>query len=52
VRDGIVLGFETNTLAFMTASLEQCCKKLRNDTPEAQKAYRRQTEGMRSERPR
>lgn len=37
MRDGIVLEFETNTLAFMTASLEQCCKKLRNDTPEARK---------------
>ena len=32
-----MLEFETNTLAFMTASLEQCCKKLKNDTPEARK---------------
>ena len=32
-----MLEFEPNTLAFMTASLEQCCKKLKNDTPEARK---------------
>ena|GEM_PF-6736647 len=32
-----MLEFETNTLAFMTASLEQSCKKLKNDTPEARR---------------
>jgi hypothetical protein len=32
-----MLEFEPNTLAFMTASLEQCCKKLKNDTPGARK---------------
>jgi hypothetical protein len=32
-----MLEFEPNTLAFMTAALEQCCKKLKNDTPEARK---------------
>jgi hypothetical protein len=32
-----MLEFETNTLAFMTAALEQCSKKLKNDTPEARK---------------
>ncbi len=32
-----MLEFEPNTLAFMTASLEQCCKRLKNDTPEARK---------------
>jgi urease gamma subunit len=32
-----MLEFETNTLAFMTAALEQSCKKLKNDTPEARK---------------
>lgn len=32
-----MLEFEPNTLAFMTASLEQCCKQLNNDTPEARK---------------
>jgi hypothetical protein len=32
-----MLEFEPNTLAFMTASLEQCCKQLKNDTPEARK---------------
>jgi hypothetical protein len=32
-----MLEFEPNTLAFMTASLEQCCKRLQNDTPEARK---------------
>jgi hypothetical protein len=26
-----------NTIALMTASLEQCCRKLKNDTPEARK---------------
>ena len=32
-----MLEFEPNTLAFMTASLEQCCKRLKNDTPEARR---------------
>jgi hypothetical protein len=32
-----MLEFEPNTLAFMTASLERCCKQLKNDTPEARK---------------
>jgi hypothetical protein len=32
-----MLEFETSTLAFMTASLEQSCKKLRTDTPEARR---------------
>lgn len=32
-----MLEFEPNTLAFMTASLEQCCKQLKNDSPEARK---------------
>jgi hypothetical protein len=32
-----MLEFEANTLAFMTAALEQSCKKLKNDTPEARK---------------
>jgi hypothetical protein len=34
-----MLEFEPNTLPFMTAALEleQCCKKLKNDTPEARK---------------
>jgi hypothetical protein len=32
-----MLEFEPNTLAFMTASLEQCCKRLKNDSPEARK---------------
>jgi hypothetical protein len=32
-----MLEFEPNTLAFMTASLEQCCKQLKSDTPEARK---------------
>jgi urease gamma subunit len=30
-----MLELEPNTLAFMTAAREQCCKKLKNDTPEA-----------------
>jgi len=32
-----MLEFEPNTLAFMTASLEKCCKQLKNDTPEARR---------------
>jgi len=32
-----MLEFEPNTLAFMTASLEQCGKRLKKDTPEARK---------------
>ena len=32
-----MLEFHPNTLAFMTASLEHCCKKLGRDTPEARK---------------
>jgi hypothetical protein len=32
-----MLEFEPNTIAIMTASLEQCCKKLKQDTPEARK---------------
>jgi urease gamma subunit len=32
-----VLEFDTNVLAFMTAALEQTCKKLKVDTPEARK---------------
>ncbi len=32
-----MLEFHPNTLAFMTASLERCCKKLGTDTPEARK---------------
>jgi len=32
-----MLEFDTNTLAFMTAALEQSSKKLRKDTPEARK---------------
>jgi hypothetical protein len=32
-----MLEFEPNTLAFMTASLEQACKQLKDDTPEARK---------------
>jgi hypothetical protein len=32
-----MLEFEPNTVAFMTAALEQCCKKLKNDTPEARR---------------
>lgn len=30
-----MLEFNTNTLAFMTAALEQACRKLKNDTPTA-----------------
>ncbi len=32
-----MLEFDTNTLAFMTAALEQSCKKLKDDSPEARK---------------
>ena len=32
-----MLEFDTNTLAFMTAALEQSSKKLRKDSPEARK---------------
>ena len=32
-----MLEFEPNTIAIMTASLEQCCKRLKHDTPEARK---------------
>jgi hypothetical protein len=32
-----MLEFEPNTIAIMTASLEQCCKQLKSDTPEARK---------------
>ena len=32
-----MLEFDTNSLAFMTAALEQTCKKLKVDTPEARK---------------
>ncbi len=32
-----MLEFEPNTIAIMTASLEQCCKKLRSDSPDARK---------------
>jgi hypothetical protein len=32
-----MLEFETNVLAFMTAALEQTCRKLKEDTPEARK---------------
>jgi hypothetical protein len=28
-----MLEFNTNTLAFMTAALEQACRQLKNDTP-------------------
>jgi hypothetical protein len=28
-----MLEFNTNTLAFMTAALEQACRRLKNDTP-------------------
>jgi hypothetical protein len=37
-----MLEFEPNTIAMMTASLEQCCKKLKNDTPEARKSVANQ----------
>jgi hypothetical protein len=30
-----MLEFNTNTLAFMTAALEQACRQLKNDTPAA-----------------
>lgn len=32
-----MLEFEPNTIAIMTASLEQCCKQLKSDTPDARK---------------
>ena len=32
-----MLEFDTNTLAFMTAALEQSCKKLNDDSPDARK---------------
>jgi urease gamma subunit len=32
-----MIEFDTNVLAFMTAALEQICKKLKEDTPEARK---------------
>lgn len=32
-----MLDLEPNTLAFMTAALEQSCKRLTNDTPEGRK---------------
>jgi hypothetical protein len=32
-----MLELAPNTIAIMTASLEQCCKKLKNDTPEARR---------------
>jgi predicted component of type VI protein secretion system len=32
-----MLEFEPNIIAIMTAWLEQCCKKLKNDTPKARK---------------
>jgi hypothetical protein len=32
-----MLEFNPNTIAIMTASLEQCCKKLKQDTPDARK---------------
>jgi hypothetical protein len=35
-----MLEFEPNTIAMMTASLEQCCRKLKNDTPEARNLSR------------
>jgi hypothetical protein len=30
-----MLEFNTNTLAFMTAALEQACRQLKSDTPDA-----------------
>ena len=33
VRAEAMLEFNTNTLAFMTAALEQACRQLKNDTP-------------------
>ena len=32
-----MLEFEPNTIAIMTASLGQCCRRLKSDTPEARK---------------
>lgn len=32
-----MLEFAPNTIAIMTASLEQCCRKLKSDTPEARR---------------
>ena len=32
-----MLEFAPNTIAIMTASLEQCCKKLNSDTPDARR---------------
>jgi hypothetical protein len=32
-----MLEFAPNTIAIMTASLEQCCKTLKSDTPEARR---------------
>jgi urease gamma subunit len=32
-----MLEFDPNTLTFMTAALEQACRKLKIDTPEARK---------------
>jgi hypothetical protein len=32
-----MLEFAPNTIAIMTASLEQCCKRLKRDTPEARR---------------
>jgi hypothetical protein len=32
-----MLEFEPNTLAFLTAALEQACKHLKNDSPESRK---------------
>jgi urease gamma subunit len=32
-----MLEFQPNTLAFMTAALEQSCKQLKDDSPEARK---------------
>ena len=33
VRAEAMLEFDSNTLAFMTAALEQACRQLKNDTP-------------------
>jgi hypothetical protein len=33
-----MLEFNTNTLAFMTAALEQACRRLNNDTPAARQS--------------
>jgi hypothetical protein len=35
-----MLEIEPNTIAMMAASLEQCCRKLKNDTPEARNLSR------------